>query len=207
MVSFNQIFLTLALSSLILAAAPEVEDSPKGAKYVATFDGKNAKGSVEFSTSADGAVEVHVDLKDLPSAGGPFLYHIHQKPVPTDGNCTGTAAHLNPYNGSETNSLAADKEVGDLSGKHGTINGTSIDATYIDKYISLNKDDPAYFGNLSVVVHLHNTTRIACANITEVKSSNDTSVSTASDSGASAGITSASGILIGAALAGLSLLI
>lgn len=206
MVLFNQVFLSLALSSLVFASAPEVSDSPKGAKYVATFDGKNAQGSVEFSTTDDGEVQVHVDLKDLPTSGGPFLYHIHQKAVPANGNCTATLGHLNPYNGSETQTEAANKEVGDLSGKHGTIDGTSIDTTYVDKYISLNKDDPAYFGNLSVVVHLNNTTRIACANITEV--TDDTaSISTASDNGANAGVSGASGVLIGAALAGLSLLI
>lgn len=199
MVSFSQIVQSFALPAIVLSSAPEVSNSPSGAKYVAEFS-KGVSGSVQFASTEDGQVQVSVNLTGLPDYGGPFLYHIHEAPVPTDGNCTGTLKHLNPYNGSETASAAEDKEVGDLSGKHGEIDGQELQTTYIDPYLSLNKDDPAYFGNLSVVVHLHNTTRIACANITEETAS----VSTVSDSGAPR---LAAGAFAGAVVAGLSLLI
>ncbi|AQZ15250.1 hypothetical protein BZL39_P02820 [Zygosaccharomyces parabailii] len=204
MVSVKQIVTSIAFSSLAIAASPVVTDSPEGATYIAKFSEK-VEGSLEFSSTSNGSVKVDVSLSDLPSSGGPFLYHVHELPVPSDGNCTGTEGHLNPYNGSENATNPADKEVGDLSGRHGAIKGRSVNTSYIDPYISLNKDDPAFVGNLSIVVHYYNTTRIACANITEVKtsvsngtssSSNETTSSSASgnssDSSSSSSTLSAS---------------
>jgi hypothetical protein len=53
-------------------------------------------------------------------------------PVPADGNCTETLAHLDQYERGETppcDPLRADTcQQGDLSGKHGKINGTSFKA-------------------------------------------------------------------------------
>lgn len=158
-------FALLSLLSLVIAdAAPEVANSPSGAELQATFD-KKIFGSVKFS-SQNGFVDVTVDLSHLPETGGPFLYHIHEKPVPENGNCTGTLAHFNTYNGTTNGSTDALKELGDLSGKHGEILGDSIHTSYIDPYLSLNPGDPAYFGGLSVVVHFANNTRLACANLT-----------------------------------------
>lgn len=39
---------------------------------------------------------------------------------------------------------------------------------YVDLYSATRPDSNAYFGNLSVVVHLSNKTRIACANFTQL---------------------------------------
>lgn len=147
------------------AAAPEVRDSGRHDKYEAKFC-KSVKGSVKFEGTQEGFVKVDVSLYNLPNTGGPFLYHVHQKPVPANGSCYATLEHLNPYNGSVNASRAADKEVGDLSGKHGSISGRHLQTSYIDPYLSLNKTDAAFIGNLSIVVHLADNTRIACANIT-----------------------------------------
>jgi Cu/Zn superoxide dismutase len=58
------------------------------------------------------------------------VYHIHEKPVPADGNCTGTGAHLDPYKRGETPPCDASKkescQVGDLSGKYGNITGNAL---------------------------------------------------------------------------------
>jgi hypothetical protein len=43
------------------------------------------------------------------------------------------------------------------------------DSRYFDEYTSLVKGDPQYVGDLSVVVHLTDKTRIGCANFTAVK--------------------------------------
>jgi hypothetical protein len=55
----------------------------------------------------------------------PIVYHIHDQPVPADGNCTGTKAHLDPYiRGQKIPCDPKDPascEVGDLAGKHGNI--------------------------------------------------------------------------------------
>lgn len=169
MVSFTHVTLILGVSAVALAgAAPQVADSPQGVTYEAVIDSALVQGKVQFTSTSKGQIQVDVDITELPLEGGPFIYHVHQLPVPSDGNCTGTLDHLNPYGGSPKNLDAADKEVGDLSGKHGAINGTSLQQTYIDTYLSLNKNDPAFFGNLSVVVHFANATRIGCGNITAV---------------------------------------
>jgi hypothetical protein len=57
------------------------------------------------------------------------VYHIHEKPVPADGNCTGTGAHLDPYKRGEVPICDAAKpescQTGDLSGKFGNFTTTA----------------------------------------------------------------------------------
>lgn len=191
MVCVSKLSLLSLLSLVIADAAPEVSNSPTDVELQAKFDTK-ISGEVSFFSN-NGLVEVSVDISGLPTSGGPFMYHIHQKPVPANGNCTATLAHFNPYNGTADGATDALKELGDLSGKHGKINGTSYQTTYIDEYLSLNPDDPAYFGGLSVVVHLANNSRLACANITSVErslSESATSLATSSDASSTSEATS-----------------
>ena len=53
------------------------------------------------------------------------VYHIHDQPVPANGNCTATAAHLDPYIRGEIppcdNTHPETCQVGDLTGKHGNV--------------------------------------------------------------------------------------
>ncbi|KAK6462206.1 superoxide dismutase [Scheffersomyces coipomensis] len=155
--------------------APMVNDSPPNAKYIARFKPHaingdyHVRGFISFQTSPRGFVQVHLDVDGLPTSGGPFPYHVHQYPVPTDGNCTGTGGHLDPYHGSATSpGDPAGLQVGDLAGRHGDIpvGVYAFETYYFDPFISLNPSDPAFIGGLSVVIHLDNLTRIACANIT-----------------------------------------
>ena len=57
------------------------------------------------------------------------VYHIHQLPVPSDGNCTGTMAHLDPTQRGELHACEAAApqtcQAGDLAGKHGNITATT----------------------------------------------------------------------------------
>jgi hypothetical protein len=98
------------------------------------------------------------------------VYHIHEKPVPADGNCTGAGAHLDPYKRGEVPLCDASKpetcQTGDLSGKHGNMTSRDFSAKYTDLYLATIASDPSYFGHLSVVFHLSNKTRISCANFT-----------------------------------------
>ncbi|MCJ1386637.1 hypothetical protein MMC17_009763 [Xylographa soralifera] len=104
------------------------------------------------------------------AALGPFLYHIHESPVPSDGNCTGTGAHLDPYVRGELPpcdpSTPQMCQVGDLVGKHGNITTSPFQANYLDLYISDQAGANAFFGNRSLVIHSSNTTRLTCANFT-----------------------------------------
>jgi hypothetical protein len=58
-----------------------------------------------------------------------------------------------------------------LSGKHFNIDSTfesqTFQRSYLDLYLSTNPEDPAFFGNRSVVVHALNGTRLNCANFTQ----------------------------------------
>lgn len=205
MVCSKKVLSLLAGCAVVMGeSAPIVSDSPEGAKYVAKFDDK-LQGSVEFSSASNGSVTVNVDLDGFPSSGGPFTYHIHEAPVPSDGNCTGTKLHLNPYNGNPNATEPSELEVGDLSGRHGAVEGSSIDESYIDQYISLNENNKAFIGGLSVTIHYKNTSRLACANITEESSSTSTPVATASEN--SANMVAGMGGVAAAAAAALGLLI
>jgi hypothetical protein len=99
------------------------------------------------------------------------VYHIHVDPVPASGNCTATLGHLDPYERGESPVCEASQpetcQVGDLSGKHGTMDpaaGSSFQVVYLDLYLSTEPGVNSFFGNRSIVIHSHNLTRLACAN-------------------------------------------
>ncbi|KAL8414729.1 hypothetical protein RB594_005806 [Gaeumannomyces avenae] len=168
-----------------LGDALVVSNNPPGVVYVATLpevawtkgsayaDGGNAKGHVSAVASPDGVgVMFTVHFSNLPKEGGPFKYHLHVAPVPENGNCTATLAHLDPFLRGENppcDSSAPEKcEVGDLSGKWGEVKSDPFTATYTDKYASTFEGIGAFFGNRSLVFHYANKTRITCANFKKV---------------------------------------
>ncbi|KAF2145503.1 uncharacterized protein K452DRAFT_206862, partial [Aplosporella prunicola CBS 121167] len=166
---------TLAAAS---TDAEKVLNNPVGASYSAELPQSNKtalRGSIVATTTEGETKDEHVvnfllSISGLPSEGGPFTYHIHDKPVPADGNCTGTTGHLDPFGRGD--SPACDKskpetcEVGDLSGKHGKINSSAISSQFNDAYVALIPGNAAYFGNRSFVVHSADKTRLGCANFT-----------------------------------------
>ncbi|KAI1761003.1 superoxide dismutase [Hypoxylon sp. FL1150] len=177
----------------------------------------NVQGSLTATSGAGGVgVDYEVSFSNLPSEGGPFIYHIHTAPVPENGNCTSTLAHLDQYIRGEDPACDPSRpqscQQGDLSGKYGHINGTGPYAVkYHDPYTSLVEGAGAYIANRSLVFHFANKTRITCANFTILGSTNGTyppsptSYPTGGSSGASAGIsspTSTSTVPVTAAAAG-----
>ncbi|KAJ4343125.1 Cell surface superoxide dismutase [Cu-Zn] 4 [Ascochyta clinopodiicola] len=184
-----QILSLIAAASVVTAQsstvvpAPVVSGNPKGASYVATLPEQEkytVRGSVAAVSAEDGnGVKFTVSISGLPAEGGPFMYHLHEKPVPSDGNCTGTGAHLDPYKRGEQPICDASKpetcQTGDLSGKHGNITAQEWSQEYVDLYSATRPDINSYFGNLSVVVHLSNKTRIACANFTQLSPGEESS--------------------------------
>ncbi|KAF2657509.1 Cu,Zn superoxide dismutase-like protein [Lophiostoma macrostomum CBS 122681] len=156
------------------ASAPEITGNPIGVQYQATLPdkaGTTVRGVVKASSGGDGkGVAFQIEVSGLPDASlGPFMYHIHEKPVPADGNCTGAGAHLDPYKRGETPVCDATKpatcQVGDLSGKHGNITNSPADSTtFVDFYTSTDPSSNAFLGNLSFVIHSNNKTRLTCAN-------------------------------------------
>ena len=102
------------------------------------------------------------------------MYHLHVAPVPENGNCTATLAHLDPFLRPEQpicdSALPETCQVGDLSGKYGEIpDGTeSFHSDYVDLYASTVEGIGAFFGNRSIVFHYANKTRVSCANFVKV---------------------------------------
>ncbi|KAI9656729.1 MAG: hypothetical protein M1821_003368 [Bathelium mastoideum] len=168
--STTSVLALAALASAQSTNAPFVSTNPAGSMYTATFPNlltNFIRGRVVASSPFGGPVNLAINIANLPQGAGPFEYHIHEFPVPANGDCTGTGAHLDPYNRGEQPPCDASQpqtcQVGDLSGKHGKINGTAIATSYTAPYTSTTIGSPAFLGNRSIVVHANNGTRIACA--------------------------------------------
>lgn len=129
----------------------------------------NVKGSVSATAGPGGVgVAFTVSISNLPTSGGPFLYHLHVNPVNSSGSCASALAHLDPFIRGEKPpcdpTAPQTCQVGDLSGKYGKITSDPFTASYVDPYASILPGIGAFFGNRSLVVHFANTTRITCAN-------------------------------------------
>ncbi|KAG8533390.1 uncharacterized protein KY384_002173 [Bacidia gigantensis] len=165
-----------------LGDAAVTTGNPSGVTYIATLPNKattNIRGYVSASSNADGTgVFFNVNLFGFPSESlGPFrisilmtsiVYHIHDQPVPANGNCTATLAHLDPYIRGEKPPCdpahPATCQVGDLAGKHGNITSPGLQTSYSDLYVATKQGLGSFVGNRSIVVHTSNTTRLTCAN-------------------------------------------
>lgn len=133
-----------------LGNAAIVQGNPVGVTYTATLPNvsrSDIRGFVAGTSNANGTgVFFNINLSGLPDASlGPFcellclvcrtqrktnhrvtsVYHIHDQPVPADGNCTKTLAHQDPYIRGEKPPCDPTQpetcQVGDLAGKHGKI--------------------------------------------------------------------------------------
>ncbi|KAK3366441.1 superoxide dismutase, partial [Podospora didyma] len=151
---------------------------PKEAFNSSLFpNGGNIRGSLKAAfLPEEGLVRFYLNVSNVPTVGGAFSYHIHVNPVPSDGNCTKTLGHLDPFSEGEAvpcNTAIPEKcQVGDLSGKHGPISVAPIfQATYDDRFIFTSQDIGAYFRNRSIVIHQNNKARITCANLFETDES------------------------------------
>lgn len=137
-------------------SAPIISNNPYDARYRAEITpkaGKDLSVTIEGTSMPDGnGVKFGVAFNGLVEADGPFTYHIHAKPVPTDGNCTGTGAHLDPYNRGETPVCDASKpetcQTGDLAGKHGKVTAAQFTTEYVDLYLATNPADPSFVSSI-----------------------------------------------------------
>lgn len=206
MVSFSLIA-TLAFVGLASAAsAPTTKDSPKEASYVATYNTPNAGGTFNFTTSEDGIVAFDLLLSKVPKEGGPFFYYIHESSIPADGTCTGAKGIFNPYDGSyptgNSSIPESDVALGNFPNNGYVGGGLGSGFKGINPYWSLNPDNKAFIGNLSVVFQYANKTPIACANIVKREDAkNSTGVAGTAKSGASkmAGVAAVLPLAAGAA--------
>lgn len=160
-------FLGVALAGV----APQIFNNPKDVVAVAQFPKFGCglmEGYVLFETVDGGKVDLRVDVTKLPPDGGPFHYHIHEFPVPADGDCEKVGREFNPYHASpdcDDQPGHGYCQLGDLSGKHGCITKTCFDETFCDSYLSLDPSSKASILGRSVVFHYNDMTKIACSNI------------------------------------------
>ncbi|KAH8426034.1 putative cytosolic Cu/Zn superoxide dismutase [Aspergillus melleus] len=161
--------------------APVIEDNDPDLVYqVKLLDKDNTTVTGQFTawaTKVGVGIKIHAEVSGLPNGDLHYPYHIHEKPVPEDGNCYATGAHLDPYKRGDDPpcDIKAPQtcQVGDLSGKHGPIfapDDETYEVFYTDYYLSNQEEDPAFFGNLSIVVHAPNNTRLNCGNFVPLNS-------------------------------------
>ncbi|TKX18893.1 copper/zinc superoxide dismutase [Elsinoe australis] len=173
-----------------------VQSNLPAATYVATLPetafneltGTTVSGSIRAVSQQGGTgVTFTVSLGDLPDNAqyGPFAYHIHDMPVPADGNCTSTMGHFDPQNRGEyypcDKSDLSSCQIGDLSGKHGTATGPTFNTSYSDNYLSTSPGSQYFIGMKSIVIHTANTTRLTCANFMQVSANGTSGGSTGSN--------------------------
>ncbi|KAK0622380.1 superoxide dismutase [Immersiella caudata] len=157
-----------------LGNAMAITNNPPGAIYTATINSDSmnpVKGKVIAMSNPNGkGVMFNLTLMNLPMMGGPFSYHLHDQPVASNGDCGSTLAHLDPYQRGQATTcdmtVPETCEVGDLSGKHGKVEGMEVMKSFVDQYAALVPGIGAFFGNRSIVIHFANSTRLACANFT-----------------------------------------
>ncbi|KAI9372499.1 superoxide dismutase [Aspergillus egyptiacus] len=163
--------------------APVITNNMPISLYRATLlqkDNTTVYGGIFIgSQGSESASQIDIFLGGIPE-GEHLNYHIHQYPVPENGNCYQTGAHLDPYGRGQTPpcDITAPHtcEVGDISGKHGPAfapPGEVFSASFPDFFLSNNDDKPAFFGNRSFVVHGSGGERLTCGNFEEVDISND----------------------------------
>jgi len=142
-------------------------------EVVATFDMGGIAGTITLAQdSTDEASEttVLVDFSTVPGTT-PHKYHVHA--LPTDiadpEDCSLVGGHYNPLSldlDSPTYGDGDDAtfEVGDLSGKHGTLDlSAATRVLYMDTNLPLSGTNGV--AGRSIVVHDVDGSRLACANI------------------------------------------
>ncbi|KAI1267101.1 superoxide dismutase [Xylariaceae sp. FL1019] len=174
----------------------------------------NVKGSLKATSGANGAgVDFEATFSNLPTEGGPFTFHLHVDPVNTEGNCTATLAHLDPFVRGEDPACDASNpktcQVGDLSGKYGKITSDPYTVKFHDDFTSMQEGPGSYFLNRSLVVHFANKTRITCANFSPMQGNGTitpTSATATATPTATTTVSPTAGAMIVKATGGLSLL-
>lgn len=145
---------------------------PKSAKAIFSSDG--VAGSIRIEqVSPFSPSDLTLDLQGLRSNAGGF--HVHELPAgpkikPWDKPCSAMAGHYNPYDIDPSTSPPSGKgshdqyELGDLSGKHGSLQGVDeIQATVTDYNLPLF--GPRSVTGRSIVIHQEVGARWVCANL------------------------------------------
>ncbi|XP_061408919.1 uncharacterized protein LOC133343369 [Lethenteron reissneri] len=165
----------LVIKASVQSCAKIIPLSLKTAKAQVNMNG--VKGDFVFQQSSMFELtQVRVSLQNLRGMAGP--YHVHNFPVPqryvaTESLCIdpNVGGHWNPFNldvrGLDypkfPNGTHDQYEIGDLSGRHGSLLGNTVDIAYMDWNLPLF--GPNSIVGRSMVIHHPNTSRWLCASI------------------------------------------
>jgi Cu/Zn superoxide dismutase len=147
--------LVAATAALLVSVVSAVDT------YVAAFDTDDVRGTITFT---QGQKTIDVDISSLSERLiGKALWHIHEFPArssQTDCGAAVTGGHYDP----SFMGMASDEEVGNLSGRHGSLALGS--ASFTDSIFAATTASDIV--GRSIVVHLDNgadNPRVACATI------------------------------------------
>lgn len=219
--TFSNIAATAALLAVATAGDAPVVDSSSvltGITYTATLPNTGVDavtGAVIGSIAPGGAgTNFQVSFYNLPGTSS-FQYGLYSGRV-SNGDCSGAGAVLDPFAGATADCTRnqASCQVGALSAKHGDAKivsggaGTGYFAgNYVDKYVSIDPSNEAFFGKGSIVITDSTGAAVACANfinaskavstgngtMTESSGSSMSSTTMASNGGAATGSSQQSG--------------
>ncbi|KAI9504156.1 Superoxide dismutase [Coemansia spiralis] len=175
--------LATAIATAMTASATDMIHVPRTVSS-GTIDVANATATntttglsvtLSFQPMSGGGLRLYVTGKDL-GHGVQYPFHIHQKFVPANGNCTAAGGHLDPYgveaaSGSNYNCKKSNMlqtcALGDLAGVFGNLTGDAngnFNANFDASELSFSGKNSII--DHSIVVHSPTGARIACANIT-----------------------------------------
>jgi len=199
--SASSIVAAATLVSLAAAGdAPVAKtDLTTGLTYTATLPNAGVDaitGAILGAVSPDGVgTNFQVSFYNLPGSGS-LSYALYTGRI-SNGDCNTAGAVLDPYAGTTGSSCLNNQagcQVGDLSDKHGAAkilsggSGTGyFAANYIDKYVSMDPSNEAFFGKGSFVIKDSTGVAVGCANFINASKVRGNSTTTDSSSSSSMG--------------------
>ncbi|KAI9593490.1 superoxide dismutase [Syncephalis fuscata] len=185
MVFSSHIFRTGILTSTLagIIASGFLVSASSYEKASAVINGPKVNGIFTFDQTATG-VTINGAIESGLCTPGNYSYHIHENYIPEGGNCQDAGKHFDPVLDNDSSTGEKKCELGDLSGKFGTI---SVQDTLNKPIPPFRHIDPSLTlvgkNNIvgrSIVIHNPDGSRLACANIrltnhsTNVSTSNKT---------------------------------
>ncbi|KAI8052272.1 superoxide dismutase [Syncephalis plumigaleata] len=158
----------IASSLMVLVVSTSFVSGVTSEKACAIIDGPRVRANFTFEQTIYG-VGINGFIQSGLCSPGNYTYHIHENRIPEGGNCQDAGKHFDPLPTSTNSADGKHRELGDLSGKFGTILVRDTENKPIPpfKYVdpSLNLTGTNNIVGRSVVIHNPDGTRLACANI------------------------------------------
>jgi Cu-Zn family superoxide dismutase len=143
--------ISLAIGMMIigaLAGCRTAQPGPMAMAVLTPISGSSAMGSVHFQELADGAVEVRVQLTNVPP--GIHGFHVHEVGDCGD-NGNNAKGHFNPMNMPHAGPDATSRHAGDFGNVTANANG-EVNTTFTTRSITLSPGSSSAVGR-AVILH------------------------------------------------------